>query len=55
MDELKKPKIVVLIPCLNEEKSIAEVIRGFKTELPQAEIIIFDNASTDRTAEIVKI
>jgi glycosyltransferase involved in cell wall biosynthesis len=39
---------------LNEEKSIAEVIRGFKTELPQAEIIIFDNASTDRTAEIAK-
>jgi glycosyltransferase involved in cell wall biosynthesis len=54
MDELKKPKIVVLIPCLNEEKSIGEVIRGFKAELPQAEIIIFDNASTDRTAEIAK-
>jgi glycosyltransferase involved in cell wall biosynthesis len=48
----KKPKVVVLIPCLNEELSIAKVIKDFRTEIPQAEIIIFDNGSTDRTVEI---
>ena len=46
-----EPKIVVLIPCLNEEKTIAKVVRDFKNELPQAEIIVFDNNSIDRTEQ----
>lgn len=44
-------KIAVLIPCYNEEVTIAEVVRSFKRELPQAEVYVFDNHSTDRTAQ----
>jgi len=44
-------KIAVLIPCYNEEVTIAEVVRGFKRELPRAEVYVFDNGSTDRTTQ----
>jgi len=43
--------IAVLIPCLNEELTIAQVINRFHTELPGARIYVFDNNSTDRTVE----
>ena len=42
--------IAVLIPCLNEEKTIGRVVRKFRDQLPQAQIHVFDNASTDETA-----
>lgn len=45
------PRVAVLIPCLNEELTIAEVVRQFRTRLPQAAIYVFDNNSSDRTAE----
>lgn len=47
-------KIVVMIPCLNEEKTIGDVINDFRKELPGAEIYVFDNASTDSSAEIAR-
>jgi len=43
-------KIAILIPCYNEEVTVAEVVRDFKRELPQAEVYVFDNGSTDLTA-----
>jgi glycosyltransferase involved in cell wall biosynthesis len=43
-------KIAVLIPCYNEELTIADVVRDFRAELPQAHIYVFDNNSTDETA-----
>lgn len=43
------PRIAVLIPCYNEEKPIAHVVEGFRAALPQAEIYVFDNNSSDRT------
>jgi glycosyltransferase involved in cell wall biosynthesis len=43
--------IAILIPCHNEELTIAEVVNGFRGELPQAQIFVFDNNSTDRTVE----
>ncbi|MBU2644519.1 glycosyltransferase family 2 protein [bacterium] len=46
------PRIAILIPCYNEEITIGKVIEDFRRELPQAEIYVFDNNSTDRTAEI---
>jgi glycosyltransferase involved in cell wall biosynthesis len=46
------PVIAILIPCLNEELTVAEVVASFKRELPQAVVYVFDNRSTDRTAEI---
>ncbi|NNF52667.1 MAG: glycosyltransferase [Gammaproteobacteria bacterium] len=45
-------RISVLLPCHNEEASIAKVISDFRTALPEAEIYVFDNNSTDRTAVI---
>jgi len=46
-----KTKIAVLIPCLNEEATIAKVVNDFKIVLPDVEIYVFDNNSTDRTVE----
>ncbi len=45
-------KIAVTIPALNEELTIAKVINDFRKELPQADIYVFDNNSTDKTKEI---
>lgn len=48
------PKIVVLIPCLNEEMTIGKVLQDFRKELPDAEFVVFDNNCTDRTARIAE-
>lgn len=48
------PKIVVLIPCYNESKTIGKVVTDFKRVLPQAQIYVFNNNSTDNTAEIAQ-
>jgi glycosyltransferase involved in cell wall biosynthesis len=45
------PKIAVMIPCYNEEKSITSVINGFRQSLPTACIYVYDNNSTDNTIE----
>ncbi len=47
-------KIAVLIPCYNEEKTIAKVIRDAKAALPEAVIYVYNNNSKDRTAEIAE-
>jgi len=44
-------KIAVLIPCFNEEATVAQVVREFRAALPEAEIVVFDNNSTDQTVE----
>ena len=44
-------RIAVLIPCHNEELTISEVTADFRNELPDADIYVFDNNSTDRTVE----
>jgi glycosyltransferase involved in cell wall biosynthesis len=45
------PGIAVLIPCFNEESTIAYVIKSVRAELPVAQIYVFDNNSTDGTVE----
>ena len=45
-------KIAVLIPCYNEEKTIAKVVSDVKKFLPQAVAYVYDNNSTDRTVEL---
>ncbi len=45
-------KIAVLIPCYNEEKTIKKVIDDTKKALPEAIIYVYNNNSSDRTAEI---
>jgi len=47
-------KIAVLIPCYNESKTIAKVVKDFKGELPEADIYVYDNNSSDNTAELAK-
>lgn len=45
-------KIAVLVPCYNEGKTIEKVVTDFKRVLPEAVIYVYDNNSTDGTAEI---
>src|SRR2546422_6970466 len=45
-------RVAVLVPCFNEEAAIAAVVKDFRAALPRAAIYVFDNNSTDRTAEI---
>ena len=45
-----EPVIAVLLPCYNEELTIAEVVRGFRETLPSAAIYVYDNNSRDLTA-----
>ena len=47
-------RIAVLIPCYNESKTIKKVVEDFKSELPEATIYVYDNCSTDNTAEIAE-
>ena len=51
---MQRPKIAVLIPCYNEELTVQSVVRDFRHELPEAEIYVFDNNSTDRTVELAR-
>ena len=44
-------KIAVLIPCYNESKTIEKVVKDFKSVLPEAVIYVYDNNSSDNTAE----
>lgn len=47
-------RIAVLIPCFNEAVSIAKVVADFKVALPTATIYVYDNNSTDGTAQLAK-
>ena len=49
-----RSRTVVLIPCYNEELTIENVIRDFKENMPEAEIYVYDNNCTDRTAQIAE-
>jgi glycosyltransferase involved in cell wall biosynthesis len=43
-------KIAVLIPCFNEERTVSSVIAGFQKALPEAQVYVYDNNSSDNTA-----
>lgn len=47
-------KIAVLIPCFNEAGTIADVVADYRDALPDADIYVFDNNSTDETASIAR-
>lgn len=47
-------KIAVLIPCYNESKTIAKVVADYRAALPEAEIYVYDNNSTDHTDDIAR-
>lgn len=47
-------RTAILIPCYNEECTIAKVISDFQQDMPWADIYVYDNNSTDNTAQIAK-
>jgi glycosyltransferase involved in cell wall biosynthesis len=47
-------RIAVLVPCHNEALTVAKVVRDFRAQLPDADIFVFDNASTDDTAALAR-
>lgn len=50
----KNKKIAVLIPCYNESKTIKKVVEDYKKALPEADIYVYDNNSSDHTDEIAR-
>jgi glycosyltransferase involved in cell wall biosynthesis len=53
-DDYDEHSIAIAIPCFNEAAAIGKVIDEFRTALPGAEIVVFDNNSTDGTAELAR-
>jgi glycosyltransferase involved in cell wall biosynthesis len=49
---LARPRIAVLIPCYNEEVAIPRVVAAFRQALPEAEVLVYDNNSKDRTVAV---
>ena len=49
---MKENKIAVLIPCYNESKTIKKVVSDYKKVLPEADIYVYDNNSSDGTDKI---
>ena len=47
-------RVAVVLPCYDEEAAIGETIAGFRAALPGASIHVYDNNSSDRTAEIAR-
>jgi glycosyltransferase involved in cell wall biosynthesis len=48
------PSVAVIIPCYNEEVAIPKVVADFRRALPDATVYVYDNRSTDRTAEVAR-
>ncbi|WP_424811882.1 glycosyltransferase family 2 protein [Roseococcus sp. YIM B11640] len=53
-DPSDEPRVAVLVPCYNEAATVARVVRDFRAALPSAEIWVFDNNSTDGTADLAR-
>lgn len=54
MEPTSDLKVAVLIPCYNEATPIGNVVADFRAALPDAEIYVYDNNSTDDTAEVAR-
>ena len=48
------PRIAVLLPCYNEAVAIGPTIEAFARALPGATIYVFDNNSSDGSAEVAQ-
>ena len=47
-------KVAVIIPCFNEEASVGAVINGFRATLPNSDIYVYDNGSTDNSVKVAR-
>ena len=54
MTTLSEPRIAVLVPCYNEEKTIGDVVRDFRKTLPGAQVYVYDNNSKDATWQVAE-
>ena len=45
-------RTALIVPCYNEEAAISAVVQGFRQAMPELDIFVFDNNSTDRTVEV---
>ncbi|HTE42451.1 MAG TPA: glycosyltransferase family 2 protein, partial [Steroidobacteraceae bacterium] len=54
VNQAQARRVAVLVPCYNEAGAISQVIREFAVALPHAEIYVYDNNSTDGTAEMAE-
>lgn len=54
MDVYRGYDVRIALPCFNEAAAIGDVVKAFKSTLPKAPVIVFDNGSTDETAEIAQ-
>ena len=52
--EATQEQIAVVVPCYNEARTIKKVVEDFRRALPSAVIYVFDNNSTDATAEVAR-
>jgi glycosyltransferase involved in cell wall biosynthesis len=52
LDSPQLPRVAVLLPCYNEQATIAATVDGFRKALPAATIYVYDNNSVDRTREV---
>jgi len=52
--DIDSSHVAVVIPCHNEEATVAKVVADFRAALPEAQILVIDNASRDRTAELAR-
>jgi len=51
---MNKADVAIIIPAYNEELTIAETVKGFFKQIPEARIVVIDNNSRDRTSEIAR-
>ena len=53
-DRFGSYRIAVLVPCYNEETTVAKVVEDFRTALPAAIVFVVDNNSSDKTAQVAR-
>jgi len=51
---VREHEIAVLVPCFNEELTVGETVTAFREALPLATVYVYDNNSTDRTADVAR-
>lgn len=54
MSGLAGQRIAVLVPCYNEALTIATIVHDFRTCLPEAQVYVFDNNSSDDTVQVAR-